>query len=60
MFRKNKHKNRDRFYTMNQVNEWIQKGVSMGILPKTVQKQSDVDIVMKWVDLLGKKNIKEE
>ena len=57
MANRNKKRDKDTFYTMDQVNQWVQKGVSMSLLPKTIQKQSDVDNVMKWVDLLGKKNI---
>ena len=52
-----KKRDKDTFYSIQQVNKWIDVGVNNGILPKRANNQQHVDNYIKWVDLLSKRNI---
>ena len=48
---------KDTFYSINQVNKWIDVGVNNGILPKRANNQQHVDLYAQWADVLNKRNI---
>ena len=52
-----KNRDKDTYYSITQVNKWIEVGVNNGILPRRANNQQHVYSYMKWVDLLSKRNI---
>ena len=45
-------------YTLKDISKWIEYGIRNGLVRKSMKKD-DVNMMMKWIDLLGKggKNI---
>jgi len=52
-----KNRDKDTYYSLSQVEKWVDKGARMGIIPKQINTQKDIDYTIKWIELLGKKNI---
>lgn len=45
-----------KLYTLKDVSQWIEYGIRHGLVRKSPKKE-DVEMMMKWIDLLGKKKI---
>ncbi len=45
-----------RVYTLNDLSKWIKYGISLGIIKRSGEKE-DLDMIMKWIDMLDKGNI---
>jgi len=52
-----KKRDKDTYYSLSQVEKWVDKGAEMGLIPNQIKTQKDIDNTIKWVELLGKKNI---
>ena len=45
-----------RVYTLNDLSKWVKYGISLGIIKRSGEKE-DLDMIMKWIDMLDKGNI---
>ena len=45
-----------RVYTLNDLSKWIKYGISLGIIKRSGEKE-DLEMIMKWIDMLDKGNI---
>ena len=47
-----------RVYSLNDISKWVEYGIRNGVVKRS-NKKEDVEMLMKWIDLLGKggKNI---
>lgn len=46
----------NRKYTLNDISNWIKYGLQLGVIKKSGEKE-DVEMMMKWIDMLDKGNI---
>ena len=47
-----------RVYSLSDISKWVEYGIRNGVVKRS-NKKEDVELLMKWIDLLGKggKNI---
>lgn len=47
-----------KIYSLKDISKWVEYGINNGVLKRS-NKKEDVELLMKWIDLLGKngKNI---
>ena len=45
-----------RVYTLNDLSKWVKYGISLGIIKRSGEKE-DLEMIMKWIDMLDKGNI---
>ena len=47
-----------RVYSLSDISKWVEYGIRNGVVKRSSKKE-DVELLMKWIDLLGKggKNI---
>jgi len=47
-----------RVYSLSDISKWVEYGIRNGVVSRSSKKE-DVELLMKWIDLLGKggKNI---
>lgn len=45
-----------RKYTLNDLSKWMKYGMQLGVIKKSEEKE-DLEMIMKWIDMLGKGNI---
>ena len=43
-------------YTLKDISKWVEYGVKSNVISKS-NKKEDIEHVMKWIDLLGRKHI---
>lgn len=43
-------------YSLNDISKWVEYGVRKGVIKKSREKE-DVELIMKWIDLLNKKKV---
>lgn len=48
--------NTNRKYTLNDISSWVKYGLQLGVIKKSGEKE-DVEMIMKWIDMLDKGNI---
>lgn len=48
--------NANRKYTLNDISRWVKYGISIGVIKKSSDKE-DIEMIMKWIDMLDKGNI---
>lgn len=46
----------NRKYTLNDISNWIKYGLQLGVIKRSGEKE-DVEMMMKWIDMLDKGNI---
>ena len=46
----------NRKYTLNDISNWVKYGLQLGVIRKSGKKE-DVEMIMKWIDMLDKGNI---
>ena len=46
----------NRKYTLNDISNWVKYGLQLGVIKKSGEKE-DVEMIMKWIDMLDKGNI---
>ena len=46
----------NRKYTLNDLSKWIKYGLQLGVVKRSNEKE-DVEIMMKWIDMLKNSNI---
>jgi len=42
-----------KIYTLSDISKWVEYGLRKGVIKKS-NKKEDIEMVMKWIDLLGK------
>jgi len=42
-----------KIYTLKDISRWIEYGLNKGVIKKSGKKE-DVELIIKWIDLLGK------
>lgn len=45
-----------RVYNLNDISRWVKYGIQLGVIKKSGEKE-DIEMVMKWIDMLDKGNI---
>lgn len=45
-----------RVYKLNDISKWVKYGIQLGVIKKSGEKE-DIEMVMKWIDMLDKGNI---
>ena len=45
-----------RVYNLNDISKWVKYGIQLGVIKKSGEKE-DIEMVMKWIDMLDKGNI---
>ena len=45
-----------RVYTLNDLSKWVKYGISLGVIKRSGEKE-DLEIIMKWIDMLDRGNI---
>lgn len=45
-----------RKYTLNDISKWMKYGIQLGVIKKSREKE-DLEMIMKWIDMLDKGNI---
>ena len=45
-----------KLYTLNDIGKWLNYGYKNGVIKRS-NKKEDIEMLYKWVDLLGNKNI---
>lgn len=45
-----------RKYTLNDLSKWVKYGMQLGVIKKGGEKEN-LEMIMKWIDMLGKGNI---
>ena len=48
--------NTNRKYTLNDISSWVKYGLKLGVIKRSGEKE-DVEMIMKWIDMLDKGNI---
>ena len=46
----------NRKYTLNDISNWVKYGLKLGVIKRGGEKE-DVEMIMKWIDMLDKGNI---
>lgn len=46
----------NRKYTLNDISNWVKYGLKLGVIKRSGEKE-DVEMIMKWIDMLDKGNI---
>lgn len=47
-----KNTDKDTYYSLSQVEKWVDKGAEMGLIPNPPKTQKDIDNTIKWVQVL--------
>ena len=45
-----------RVYTLNDLSKWIKYGIQLGVIKRSGEKE-DLEMIIKWIDMLDKGNI---
>jgi len=45
-----------KLYTLNDIGKWLNYGYKNGVIKRS-NKKEDIEMLYKWIDLLGNKNI---
>lgn len=45
-----------RKYTLNDISKWMKYGIQLGVIKRSREKE-DLEMIMKWIDMLDKGNI---
>ena len=45
-----------RVYTLNDLSKWVKYGIQLGVIKRSGEKE-DLEIIIKWIDMLDKGNI---
>ena len=45
-----------RVYNLNDISNWVKYGLKLGVIKRGGEKE-DVEMIMKWIDMLDKGNI---
>lgn len=46
----------EKLYRLNDISRWLSYGLKIGVVKKS-NKKEDLELLFKWIDLLGNKNI---
>ena len=46
----------EKLYGLNDISRWLSYGLKIGVIKKS-NKKEDLEMLYKWIDLLGNKNI---
>jgi hypothetical protein len=46
----------EKLYGLNDISRWLSYGLKIGVVKKS-NKKEDIEMLYKWIDLLGNKNI---
>jgi hypothetical protein len=46
----------EKLYGLNDISKWLSYGLKIGVVKKS-NKKEDIEMLFKWIDLLGNKNI---
>jgi hypothetical protein len=46
----------EKLYRLNDISRWLSYGLKIGVIKKS-DKKEDLEMLYKWIDLLGNKNI---
>jgi len=44
----------NRVYNLNDISRWVKYGLELGVIKRSSEKE-DVEMIMKWIDMLGNK-----
>ena len=44
----------NRVYNLNDISRWVKYGLELGVIKRSSEKE-DVEMIMKWIDMLGDK-----
>jgi len=50
------NKNVNKLYNLSDIGKWLNYGLKIGVVKKSGEKE-DLDMLLKWIDVLGNKNI---
>ena len=45
-----------RVYTLNDLSKWVKYGIQLGVIKRSGEKE-DLEMIIKWIDMLDKGNI---
>lgn len=45
-----------KLYSLNDISNWLSYGLKIGVVKRS-NKKEDLEMLFKWIDLLGNKNI---
>ena len=45
-----------RVYTLNDLSKWVKYVISLGVIKRSGEKE-DLEMIMKWIDMLDRGNI---
>jgi hypothetical protein len=46
----------EKLYGLSDISKWLSYGLKIGVVKKS-NKKEDIEMLYKWIDLLGNKNI---
>lgn len=50
------NKNVKKIYNLKDISNWLKYGFNIGVIRKS-NKKEDIELLYKWIDILGNKNI---